>query len=133
MMKIQLCCGIFVDLQKVFDTVDHQTLLAKLNHYGICRVSNDWFKSSLSNRNQYVSIYGYESGLSALNCGIPQGPVLGLLVIADLKHLVNWLKIVSTAFLLVCFLCLKKSTCETRKNVFYFTLKALFILEIIKF
>ena len=43
------------------------------------------------------------------------------------------LKVVSTTFLLVCFVCLKESTCETRKNVFYFTLKALFILEIIKF
>ena len=43
------------------------------------------------------------------------------------------LKVVSAAFLLVCFLCLNESTCETRKNVFYFTSKALFVLEIIKF
>ena len=49
-------CGVFVDLQKSFDTVDHQILLAKLNHCGICGVSNDWFKSYLSNCNQYVSI-----------------------------------------------------------------------------
>ena len=53
-----LGCGVFVDLQIVFDTVDHKMLLAKLNHYGIRRVSNDWFKSYLSNRNQYVSING---------------------------------------------------------------------------
>ena len=37
-------CGVFVDLQKAFDTVDHQILLAKLNHYGILGVSNDLFK-----------------------------------------------------------------------------------------
>ena len=37
-------CGVFVDLQKTFDTGDNQTLLAKLNHYGIHGVSNDWFK-----------------------------------------------------------------------------------------
>ena len=43
-------CGIFVDLQKAFETVDHQILLAKLNHYRILRISNDWFKSYLSNR-----------------------------------------------------------------------------------
>ena len=65
-------CGVFVDLQKAFDTVDHQMLLAKLNHYGIRGVSNGWFKSYLSNRNQYVSVNGYESGLAAINCGDPQ-------------------------------------------------------------
>ena len=70
-------CGIFVDLQKAFDTVDHQILLAKLNHYGICGVSMDWFKSYLSNCNQYVSINGYESGHAAINCGISQESVLG--------------------------------------------------------
>ena len=43
------------------------------------------------------------------------------------------LKIVSATFLLICFLCLKESICETRENVFYFTSKALFVLEIIKF
>ena len=43
------------------------------------------------------------------------------------------LKVVSTTFLLICFVSLKGSTCETRKNVFFFTLKTLFVLEIIKF
>ena len=54
-------CGVFADLQKAFDTLDHQILLAKLNHYGIPGVSNDWFKYYLSNRCQYVSMSGYYS------------------------------------------------------------------------
>ena len=46
-------CGVFVDLQKAFDTVDHQILLAKLNHYGIRGISNDCLKSYLANCNMY--------------------------------------------------------------------------------
>ena len=49
----------------------------------------------------------------------------------DTKAMV--LKVVSATFLLVCFVCLKTITCKTRKNGFYFTLKALFIYELIKF
>ena len=60
-------CAVFVGLQKAFDTVDHQILLAKLNHYGICGVSNDWFESYLSNLNQYVSINSFGFGLTSLN------------------------------------------------------------------
>ena len=90
-------CGVFVDLQKAFDTVDHQILLAKLNHYGIRGVSNDCFKSYWSNHNQYVSINGYESGLAALNCGIPQGSVLGpllfLLYINNLNQAIKFCKV----------------------------------------
>ena len=52
-------CEALVDLKKAFDTVDRQILLAKLNHYGIRRVSNDWFKSYLSNLKQDVSINEY--------------------------------------------------------------------------
>ena len=79
-------CGVYVNLQKASDIVDHQILLAKLNHYGICGVSNDWFKSYLSDRNQCLSINGYESGLVALNCGIAQGSVLGLLLFLLYKN-----------------------------------------------
>ena len=87
----------FADLQKAFDTVDHKILLAKLNHYGIRGVSNDWFKSYLSNRNQYVSINGYDSGLGAINCSVRQGSVVGsllfLLYINDLNQAIKFYKL----------------------------------------
>ena len=89
-------CGVSVDLQKAFDTVDHKILLAKLNLYGIRGVSNDWFKSYLSNCNQYVSINGFDSGLNSISCGVPQGSVLGpllfLLYINDLNQAIKFCK-----------------------------------------
>ena len=90
-------CGVFVDMQKAFDTIDHQILLAKLSHYGVRGVSNDWFKSHLSNHNQYVSINGYESGLAAINCVVPQGSALRhpsiLLYINDLNQAIKFCKV----------------------------------------
>ena len=78
-------CVIFVDLQKTFGTVDHEIL----SHYGIRGVSNDWFKSYLSNHNQYLSIDGQGSGLAAVNCGVSRGTflehILFLLYIYNLK------------------------------------------------
>ena len=68
-----------------------------MNHYGIRGVKNDWFKSYLSNRNQYVSINGFDSGLKSINCGIPQGSVLGpllfLLYINDLNQAIKFCKV----------------------------------------
>ena len=87
----------FCGLEKAFDTVDQQILPAKLNHYGIRGVSNDWFKSYLSNRNHYESINGFDFGHAAINCGAPQGSVLGLclflLYINDLNQAIKFCKV----------------------------------------
>ena len=68
-----------------------------MNHYGIRGVTNDWFKSYLSNRNQYVSIKGFDSGLTSISCGVPQGSVLGLLLfllfINDLNQAIKFCKV----------------------------------------
>ena len=65
---------------KSIDTVYYEILWSKLNHYGIGGVSTDWFRSYPSDRQQYFSINGYDSGLTKLNYGVPQGSVLGLLL-----------------------------------------------------
>ena len=52
----KFACGVFIDLNKAFDSVDHEILFKRLWHCGIRGVANDWFKSYLTNRMQYVSI-----------------------------------------------------------------------------
>ena len=55
--------GIFIDLSKAFDTIDHSLLIKKLHHYVVREIVLDWFVSYLANRSQYVKIYDTSSGL----------------------------------------------------------------------
>ena len=73
-------CGIFIDLRKAFDTVNHDILLDKLNYYGVKGISNMWLVTFLKERYQYTTIKEYNSDKLMSTNGLPQGSVLGPLL-----------------------------------------------------
>ena len=72
--------GVFLDLAKAFDTVNHEILLRKLDHYGIRGIVNEWFKNYLTERKQIVKYKSEQSESLTITCGVPQGSVLGPLL-----------------------------------------------------
>ena len=89
-------CGVFIDLKKAFDTVDHKILLDKLNYYGLRGIDNQWFSSYLTNRTQTTEINSFISDKEVVSCGVPQGsvsgPLLFLLYVNDIQYCSRKLK-----------------------------------------
>ena len=78
--QIRKACDKGLDFKKAFDTVNHNILLTKLQHYGLKENANNWLRSFLMDRKQYTSVTGKDSNSQEITHGVPQGSVLGHLL-----------------------------------------------------
>ena len=73
----KLTCGIFIDISKTFDTIDHNILLSKLCNNGIRGDTLNWFRNYVSNRYQFVSKNNTTSSFLRIEFGVPKGLIFG--------------------------------------------------------
>ena len=92
---------VFYIPKKAFDTVDHNILITKREHYGIRGLANKWVSSYLENRSQYVCINDTNSECMNISCGVPQGSILGpavfILYVNDMCNVSSILKSIFVA------------------------------------
>ena len=68
---------VFVYLRKAIDTLNHEILVKKLQHYGTRGIASKWIISYLTSIKQYVNIQDTSSEHKEILCGVPQGSILG--------------------------------------------------------
>ena len=93
--------NIYLDLSKAFDTLNHEILLNKLNHYGVSNIELTFFRNYLSNRKQFVQMGDTKSSFEYIKTGVPQGSILGpllfILYINELSSVSTFFKTVTYA------------------------------------
>ena len=76
---------VFMDLKRALDTVDHDLLCKKLEHYGVQERELSWFQSYLANRKQFCRVSGVDSEIGEVEVGVPQGSCLGPLLFSSIS------------------------------------------------
>ena len=88
--KGNFTASVFIDLRKAFDTVNHTILSSKLEMYGIRDTNRDWCTNYLTGRKQKTSVNNKLSDERIIECGVPQGSVLGplffIMYVNDVQH-----------------------------------------------
>ena len=85
-----LTLSVFIDLSKAFDTINPEILLHKLENLGVRGIANSWFRSYLTGRKQFMNLYDVKSTMEDMQCGVPQGSILGpilfLIYVNDIRN-----------------------------------------------